>query len=376
MEIEQNQATRTKVSKSEPKLHEKRRRMSIVQPPPTDALSVQAQPMQATARLPNFCNLGIMLRLLVIINLLCIAAAVVRTDQLREVWRQFLIISAVAQPVIILSLLLGCGMRRVLSKLTYPIAIVLMLLIEAFIALLFWWWLELISPFDQPIQLWQYIFFFVFATGVALLYFDLRARALSPALTEARLQALQARIRPHFLFNSMNAVLSLIRTEPKRAERMLEDMSELFRVLMADNRKLTPLADEVMLCRRYLEIEQIRLGDRLIVNWKVDSMPVDALVPPLILQPLVENAVYHGIEPRGQPGELRIVIEPKGNQVVIRLTNPYQAGSTHVSGNRMAIANIKERLQLHFDAEASLKADIVNDQYVVTIAMPNINREP
>ncbi len=376
MEIEQNQATRTKLSKSEPKPHEKRRRMSIVQPPPTDAGSVQVQPMQATARLPNFCNLGIMLRLLVIINLLCIAAAVVRTDQLREVWRQFLIISAVAQPVIILSLLLGCGMRRVLSKLAYPIAIVLMLLIEAFIALLFWWWLELISPFDQPIQLWQYIFFFVFATGVALLYFDLRARALSPALTEARLQALQARIRPHFLFNSMNAVLSLIRTEPKRAERMLEDMSELFRVLMADNRKLTPLADEVMLCRRYLEIEQIRLGDRLIVTWQVDAMPVDALVPPLILQPLVENAVYHGIEPRGQPGKLRIVIEPKGNQVVIRLTNPYQAGSTHVSGNRMAIANIKERLQLHFDAEASLKADIVNDQYVVTIAMPNINREP
>ena len=333
-------------------------------------------PLQATARLPNFCNLGIMLRLLVIINLLCIAAAVVRADQLREAWRQFLIISAVAQPVIIVSLVLGCGLRRWLAKLNYPLAVTLLLLVEGLVATLFWWWLALISPFDQPIQLWQYAFFFVFATGVALLYFDLRARALSPALTEARLQALQARIRPHFLFNSMNAVLSLIRTEPKRAERMLEDMSELFRVLMADNRKLSPLADELLLCRRYLEIEQIRLGERLIVTWQVEAMPADALVPPLILQPLVENAVYHGIEPRDSPGELKIVIELKGNQVVIRLTNPFQAGSTHVSGNRMAIANIRERLQLHFDAEASLKADIVNDQYVVTIAMPNINREP
>jgi two-component system, LytTR family, sensor histidine kinase AlgZ len=227
-------------------------------------------PLQATARLPNFCNLGIMLRLLIIINLLCIAAAVV----------------------------LGCGLRRWLAKLNYPFAVAFLLLVEGLVATLFWWWLALISPFDQPIQLWQYAFFFIFATGVALLYFDLRARALSPALTEARLQALQARIRPHFLFNSMNAVLSLIRTEPKRAERMLEDMSELFRVLMADNRKLSPLADELLLCRRYLEIEQIRLGDRLIVTWQVDAMPADALVPPLILQPLVENAVYHGIEPR------------------------------------------------------------------------------
>ncbi len=350
--------------------------MSIVQPSTNDAAPAQAPLLQATARLPNFCNLGIMLRLLVIINLLCIAAAVLRADQLREVWRQFLMISAVAQPVIIVSLLLGCALRRVLAKLNYPLAVALLLLIETLVALLFRWWLELISPFDQPIQLWQYAFFFVFATGVTLLYFDLRARALSPALTEARLQALQARIRPHFLFNSMNAVLSLIRSEPKRAERMLEDMSELFRVLMADNRKLTPLADELMLCRRYLEIEQIRLGDRLVVNWQVDAMPMDALVPPLILQPLVENAVYHGIEPRDSPGELRIVIEPKGNQVVIRLTNPFQPGSTNVSGNRMAIANIKERLQLHFDAEASLKADIVKDQYIVTIAMPNVNREP
>ena len=350
--------------------------MSIVQPTRTNAEPTPSALLQVTARLPNFCNLGIMLRLLVIINLLCIAAAVLRTDQWREVWRQFLIISAVAQPVIIVSLLLGCALRRVLTKLNYPLAVALLLLIEALVALLFWWWLELISPFDQPIQLWQYAFFFVFATGVALLYFDLRARALSPALTEARLQALQARIRPHFLFNSMNAVLSLIRSEPKRAERMLEDMSELFRVLMADNRKLTPLADELMLCRRYLEIEQIRLGDRLVVNWQVDAMPVDALVPPLILQPLVENAVYHGIEPRDLPGELRIVIESKGNQVVIRLTNPFQPGSTNVSGNRMAIANIKERLQLHFDAEASLKTNIVKDQYIVTIAMPNINREP
>ena len=323
----------------------------------------------ATARIPDFCNLGIMLRLLLIVNLLCFAAAVVRVEA-GDLWQQFMFISAVAQPAIIFSLLVMCALRKPFAKLRYWQAIASISLLEAIIGTMFWWWLEIITPFSQPISVWQYGFFFAFATGFALLYFDLRSRALSPALTEARLQALQARIRPHFLFNSINAVLSLIRSEPKRAERMLEDMSELFRVLMADNRKLTPLADEITLCKRYLEIEDIRLGDRLVVVWKIDSMPADALLPPLILQPLVENAVYHGIEPRQVPGTLTIEITSKGKQFRIQLTNPYQTGSTHVSGNRMAIANIRERLQLHFDAEASLKAEVKDETYVVTITLP------
>ena len=310
-----------------------------------------------------------MLRLLLIVNLLCIAAAILRVDA-RDLWQQFLFISAVAQPAIIFSLLVMCGLRKPLAKLRYWQGIVIILFLEANIGALFWWWLQVITPLTQPVSPWQYGFFFAFATGFALLYFDLRSRALSPALTEARLQALQARIRPHFLFNSINAVLSLIRSEPKRAERMLEDMSELFRVLMADNRKLTSLADEITLCKRYLEIEEIRLGERLVVVWRIDNMPAEALVPPLILQPLVENAVYHGIEPRQVPGTLTIEVLPKGKQFVIRLTNPFDAGSTHVSGNRMAIANIKERLQLHFDAEASLKAEVKDETYVVTITLP------
>ena len=310
-----------------------------------------------------------MLRLLLIVNLLCVAAAILRVDA-RDLWQQFLFISAVAQPAIIFSLLVMCGLRKPLAKLRYWQGIVIILFLEANIGALFWWWLQVITPLTQPVSPWQYGFFFAFATGFALLYFDLRSRALSPALTEARLQALQARIRPHFLFNSINAVLSLIRSEPKRAERMLEDMSELFRVLMADNRKLTSLADEITLCKRYLEIEEIRLGERLVVVWRIDNMPADALVPPLILQPLVENAVYHGIEPRQVPGTLTIEVLPKGKQFVIRLTNPFDAGSTHVSGNRMAIANIKERLQLHFDAEASLKAEVKDETYVVTITLP------
>ena len=340
----------------------------------TQALAPTSAPappagLALAARLPNFCNLGIMLRLLIIVNLLCIAAAVLRADG-RDAWQQYLLISIVAQPVIIMSLLLSCLLRSLLRKLAYWRGVSAIFAMEALIGAVFWHLLTTTLPFSQPINVWQFAFFFVFVTGVVLLYFDLRSRALSPALIEARLQALQARIRPHFLFNSINAVLSLIRAEPKRAERMLEDMSDLFRVLMADNRKLVPLADEILLCRKYLEIEEIRLGARLQVKWNIASMPTLAMVPPLILQPLVENAVYHGVEPREGAGEVAIDIEPKGKQFVIRLTNPYHTGSTHVSGNRMAIANIRERLQLHFDAEASLRAEVTNDKYIVTIIMP------
>jgi two-component system sensor histidine kinase AlgZ len=207
-------------------------------------------------------------------------------------------------------------------------------------------------------------------TAMLLAYFDLRGRALSPALAEARLQALQARIRPHFLFNSITAVLSLIRQEPKRAETALEDMAELFRVLMADNRELTPLAREVELCRQYLGLEQLRLGERLKVEWHIDKMPADALIPPLVLQPLLENAVYHGIEPRTEPGVVSINIYASRDEVHAVLRNPYEAARDNHSGNKMALGNIRERLQLHFDAEASLTSRVTGDAYQVHIILP------
>ncbi len=344
---------------------------SIKQAPP--ALSARAA---KRTRLPNFCNMGIMLRLLVIVNLLCIAAAVGYAGSFRDIWPRFLGISIFAQPAIIASLLASCGLRPLFVRLPYWQGIGAIFLLELLIATMLWWILRAMPFFTPTIAWWQYAFFFAFITLTILLYFDLHARALSPALTEARLQALQARIQPHFLFNSLNAALSLIRSEPRRAEQVLENMAELFRVLMADNRNLAPLADEIQLCRHYLDIEQIRLGERLQVNWQIDAMPQDALVPPLILQPLIENAVYHGIEPQQGKGELTIHIAPRGRELVIRLSNPYQPGSSYLNGNRMAISNIKERLQLHFDAEASLKAEAAGNQYIVTITLPNVDKEP
>jgi two-component system sensor histidine kinase AlgZ len=238
-----------------------------------------------------------------------------------------------------------------------------------------WGWAQLLGgtfPEQAPASFVHVALFVLFVTGAILAYFDLRARAQSPAIAEARIQALQARIRPHFLYNSINAVLSLIRSEPKRAERALEDLADLFRVLMADNSALAPVAKEIEIARQYLAIEELRLGDRLRVVWRVAAMPADALVPALLLQPLVENAVYHGIEPMQTGGEIVIEVSATGQEVVIRLTNPLSASGGHHSGNRMALANIRERLQLHFDAEAGLDARVVGDHYEVTLRLPYI----
>jgi two-component system sensor histidine kinase AlgZ len=220
-------------------------------------------------------------------------------------------------------------------------------------------------------SLLRHLLFALIATALLLAYFHLRARALSPAITEARLQALQARIRPHFLFNSLNGVLSLIRRDPARAEEAMHDMADLFRVLMRDNRDLAPLADEVELCRQYLALEKLRLGERLVVDWNVKSMPADALVPPLVLQPLIENAVYHGIEPSSSPGTIAINIYLSKGEVHAVLRNPYRAsGGRHHGGNKMALANVRERLALHFDAEAALESRVLENAYEVRIRMP------
>jgi two-component system sensor histidine kinase AlgZ len=207
--------------------------------------------------------------------------------------------------------------------------------------------------------------------GATLLgYLRLLAKAYSPALAEARLQALQARIRPHFLFNSLNAVLSLIRRDPRRAERALEDLADLFRTLMAEPRQFVRLADEIALLERYAGLEQLRLGDRLRVTWELDAAPSDALLPPLVLQPLLENAVFHGVEPGMTAGEVLVRIERRGNRVFACIENPYVADQQRRAGNRMALENIRERLALFFDAEARIRTSADGQRYRVEIEMP------
>jgi len=320
--------------------------------------------------LPDLRNLGTILRIVLAVNAMTAVAAVVREPQF-ELWTaHWLDMTAVVEPHLIVELAVLYALSPWLARQT---ALLGAIVIGAITVMVGVGLQALIGPQyrDVPLAAMRHILLALCVYGVLLFYFSLRAKALSPAIAESRLQALQARIRPHFLFNSINAVLSLVRSDPKRAETALLDMADLFRVLMRDNRELVPIADEIELCRQYLDLEKLRLTDRLQVEWHLNNMPGDALVPPLVLQPLLENAVYHGIEPLSTPGVVSINIFCKGGDVHAILRNPYRSeGGNHHAGNKMALGNIRERLKLHFDAEGRLESRVRDATYEVHIRMP------
>ncbi|PKO46537.1 MAG: sensor histidine kinase [Betaproteobacteria bacterium HGW-Betaproteobacteria-22] len=326
--------------------------------------------MKKNSRLPNMRNLGIVLRIIIIANTGLIAGAAILSQNWAEFISQLTTTSTFAQPVLLICLFLLYGCYPYLLKLNYLKAIIAVFAIVSLSAAGMHSFLAQFWIFTDLPSLLRILGYAFTISGIILYYLDLYRRAYSPAITEARLQALQARIRPHFLFNSLNAVLSLIRSQPKQAETALEDMADLFRVLMADNRDLVPLAQEIALCRQYLSLEKLRLDERLKVEWLIDDMPPDALVPPLLLQPLIENAVYHGIEPMPEGGTITIQIYTQQHEIHLVVKNPYFAQNSHQHGNKMALNNIKERLTLHFDLEASLHSKKAHGLYMVHITIP------
>jgi two-component system sensor histidine kinase AlgZ len=215
--------------------------------------------------------------------------------------------------------------------------------------------------------------------GIILRYFyiahqrQLQARAES----EARLKALQARIRPHFLFNSLNTVASLAHDRPDLAERALEDLADLIRASLGDGAGLVPFSDEVALARGYLELERLRLGERLQVLWELDDMTNTVPVPPLVLQPLVENAVFHGVEPRLEGGTVRVAARMEGGGLLVEVSNPEPAtaDALHRDGNRMALENIRQRLAGRWGGAASLTMEQGSGEYHVRLRIPEGGRK-
>lgn len=326
--------------------------------------------MRKNSRLPNFQNLGIQLRILLIVNILATMAAILLSQKLADFFPLLAQLSSLVQPVLLLSMLGLYVLHPFLVKLNYWLGAALIIAVEIGFTWLVFRFIHHLLAFNSSPEIFRACLLTAIVTAIVLYYFNLQTRAYSPAIAEARLQALQARIRPHFLFNSINAVLSLIRSQPRRAETALEDMADLFRVLMSENRDLVPLADEISLCQKYLDLEKLRLEERLKISWQIDDMPSNAMIPPLILQPLLENAVYHGIEPMPEGGEIIVHIYTKLKELHISISNPYAAQNDKHAGNKMAMKNIKERLKLHFDLEGSFKAESKNNRYIVHIRIP------
>ncbi|MDQ1315708.1 MAG: two-component system, LytTR family, sensor histidine kinase AlgZ [Pseudomonadota bacterium] len=320
--------------------------------------------------LPNFCHMGVNLRIALTVEAALVAGVVARASDVAAFWAEFIALSALAQPALLLTLLALCAAGGWLRGLPYRVGVGLTLALCVAAPVLAGLWLNPLLVGPRPIPLFGVAVFALLIGAGLLAYFNLRDRALSPAITDARLQALQARIRPHFLYNSLNAVLSLVRNDPRRAERALENMADLFRALMGNASQLAPLEDEIALTRAYLELEQLRLGDRLRVAWHTNNMPGDALIPPLVIQPLVENAVYHGIEPQPDGGEISINAYRSADKVHIVVRNPIATDTSHHKGNRIALDNIRERLLLHFDLDAQLKLEPLGAVYQVHIVIP------
>jgi two-component system sensor histidine kinase AlgZ len=192
---------------------------------------------------------------------------------------------------------------------------------------------------------------------------------------ESRLNALQARIRPHFLFNSMNTIAALTRSNPGAAEQAVEDLADLFRASLRDGRKLIPLREELEIARVYERMEQHRLGTRLKVDWQLGDVPLDAEIPGLTIQPLLENAIYHGIEPSPGPGSIEVRGATVGSRVRISVRNPVPPSALAAKpGHRLARDNILERLALAFGERGGLDVEATPGHYTITIEFPASRR--
>ncbi len=329
--------------------------------------------------LPDFRNLGISLRILLLSNSLALLKAFIDADSGWDVLYRWMQISALLAPVLFTSMLLLWVMQPMLRKMAYRQGVlIVILMITAITLVIYVVGSEVFQPFatqGEYFDMVQYAVISVLVCWVMLMYFRYRAQVLSRALHDARLQVLRARIRPHFLFNTINAVLSIVRAQPKRAETALEDMSDLFRMAMTETHDLVPVAQELALAKQYVALEQLRMGaERLQVIWEVEAACMSEAIPPLLLQPLLENAVYHGIEPLAAGGCIGVAISNHGKGLRLVVENPSNTNSNKShKGNKMALQNIRERLELLFDAEASYHVEINKDKYRVEITMPSIN---
>jgi two-component system sensor histidine kinase AlgZ len=215
-------------------------------------------------------------------------------------------------------------------------------------------------------------------SAVALRYFYVAGewRRNVELEARARIRALQARIRPHFLFNSMNTIAALIGSDPGRAEEAVEDLSDLFRATLAEAQSMIPLKQELEVARIYQRMEQLRLGERLTVEWDVAGLPMRSRIPGLMVQPLLENAIYHGIEPLPEGGTVSVAGRRDEGDVILTISNPRAPGARRRDGNRLALDNIRQRLKLAFGSRAGVDVEESEQHYRVTLRFPAEVPEP
>jgi two-component system sensor histidine kinase AlgZ len=337
--------------------------------------------------LPDFCRAQSVLAVILIAELVALLFTLVRHGIAEDFWPDLAEISLFLLWAALGTAATWCAARGLLSRLDVlagsTVALALMLIIAAAVTEGAWWlsaYTERLldvesreSGTDHLALMLRNLAICTIAGGLALRYFYVahQWRSNVEAEAQSRVRALQARIRPHFLFNSMNTIASLTRTNPRIAEQAIADLSDLFRASLREHRERIPLASEIEIARAYERVERLRLGDRLRVDWQIDSLPMDAPVPALILQPLLENAVYHGIEPLDKGGTIRVTGKREGGTAILTIDNPVAPKIVaRRTGHRIGLDNVRQRLELMFHGEAKVEVFEAPERFVVTLRFP------
>lgn len=313
------------------------------------------------------CHLGVILRAVLFVEAVIAVGAMFGTATFLDWLARLSLLTGGALPATLAWLIAACALKRPLARLPragqYAAGVVL-----GALAGLYGCGLLALAGLAGSAPWLASAFLGALLSALLVVALALRAKGRTPAATAARLSELQARIRPHFLFNALNSAIALVREEPARAETMLEDLSDLFRHALADQGESVTLAEEIALARRYLAIEQVRFGERLRVEWVLDGEADGARLPPLLLQPLVENAVKHGVEPSASGAQVKISTQRRGASVVIKVTNTVTAAGR--PGNGVALENVRDRLSLLHDVQGSFQTALKDGVFQARIEVP------
>lgn len=331
--------------------------------------------------LPEFCSLPTLFAVMIVAELVALVVVFAPDPHARPWLPRLGVASVYVQWLALLNAVVLCSSRQALERLSarggFIAAWVLCVIVTALGA-------TVVCRMDQALELglsvslsetWRFV------AGNALIAALIAAALLRylyvlelwkervEAASKAQVEALQARIRPHFLFNSMNTIASLIRTRPAEAEQTVEDLADLFRAALGRGDGGT-LGEELDLMEHYLRIEKLRLGDRLRIDMRADELPRDLPVPRLLLQPLVENAIYHGIQPRADGGTVHVAGRRLPGKVEITIRNPLPPDAAPAR-NGIALANVRARIEYHFGKRGELAVEPGGSEYAVTVRLPD-----
>lgn len=342
-------------------------------------------PEEMAGFLPNFCKGDMLISIVVIAELLALVVTLVTPRITLNIFWDLLLITIFIQWIALTSAATLCAVRNRLNKMPKHYALgaafLLLLSITFVISEASVWLLYTVGQLPSPRPEWhgnfliQNLSISLVVNALALRYLlgmhELQQRTVSEE--RARMQTLKSRIRPHFVFNSLNIIASLIRSSPSRAEHAIEDMADLFRMMLSENENLVPVHKEVEIAQKYIALEQLRLDNRLTVNWDSGKFPRKAIMPVLTLQPLLENAIRYGIEPAPEGGIIDVHLWEENEAIHITVSNPLpkkRKSHRHDEPEGQALDDIRRRLKTHYGDSTSLTRQDDNEKFIVTVILP------